>query len=144
MMENDQNNLFSDMSYGGPHINLDRIEWSIQSIENFGLFEEVWYVGDRELPASLQSRKVESVFWDSRSHAPALLTEPELAEAILGFPRICPNIIELSVVTNWLGLGMCGLVRQGYLPPIDSWHRAVRSRPFSSGLHMPIKHRFID
>jgi len=42
-------------------------------------------MGERELPAILQSHRTESAFGDSSSEAAACLTVAEHAEAILGF-----------------------------------------------------------
>jgi len=104
-------------------------------------------MGERELPAILYSRWAESIFWDSRSQAAALLPELHYAEAIVGFgsggPSILLGNIELSEINNWPGLCIYGSVVQGYLPPMDSWHRANNLRHLSGGLHIPIKHRLI-
>jgi hypothetical protein len=52
------------------------------------------------------------------------VTELDDAEGISGFgsrgPIILLGNIELSVVDNWPGLCIYGLVVQGYLSPMDS------------------------
>ena len=71
---------------------------------------------------------MESVFSDSCSDAPALLTEPEHAEGILGFGSIGPGLLlsqyRVKWVTNWLGLCIYSLVVRRDLPATDKLTRS--------------------
>jgi hypothetical protein len=95
-------------------------------------------MGERELPAILQSSWTESVFWDYCSAAPALLTEPVDPEAIIGFQGIGPCILlsqyGVKWVTNWLGLRIYGLFIQGNLPPT---YKLTWSWQFKACLRQP-------
>jgi len=51
--------------------------------------------------------------------------------------------INSRAVTNWPVLCIDGSVCSGYLPPMDSSHRAKCSRYFSGGFYILIRHRFI-
>ena len=83
-------NLFSDTGFGCPNIQLVRIELSLHSMH--WELRPLWVSAVHRWAAIFQSGWTESVFCDFRLETPALLTETELAEAILGFQSIGPSI----------------------------------------------------
>jgi len=85
--------LFSDMSIGGPNIHVVRIQlcvqWKHWELQPVGVSVVHGWVGVASHRAESLSR---ICLCDFRSQAPALFTEPALADSILGFGSIGPNI----------------------------------------------------
>jgi len=105
-------------------------------------------MGEWELPAILQSRWAESVFWDSHSQASTeLLTVPEHAEAISGFGSIDPNWLLSQYQVKW-GYKLAGLVHLWFsctVATIPQWtvdtELSVQGM-LAAAFHIPIKHPF--
>jgi len=130
-----------------PHILSESSEVGIWSIENLGLFQSVCYMGERQLPAILQSMWTGSVLGDSRSEAPVQFTEPERAGDILAFQSLGASI-PLRQYQEKSGYQLAQSLHSRFsytgLPSSNgqltqSWH----FKAFGSGGHIPNKHKFI-
>jgi hypothetical protein len=142
--------LLSDTSFGGPNIELVRIEWSLHS-NNWDL-RYLWVsVGDWWV-------------WVAGHHAESLnriciLQFWHWSSSSCDRAQTCRDYCTMSKVrskhttqsiSSWVGFPIgqvCAFMIQWYRVTFlqwRSWHEADNSRQFSSSLHIPIKHKFIN